>query len=237
MKRTRSKKDVVLKFRGPNCNEWKFLTADPYSMGTGTEQKEFKEEKEEIKNILLASLKMQNLVVLAGAGCSSSVGAPSMIDLWIEAVGDKPSRSAERTARRVHHDLTDRNIEQFLSKIEAYLQINEVQAIRKYLNSCKEVILKKCSSSINFNKLETHKMLLHRLSRRRVRDHRLKIFTTNYDLCFEKAASELGSIVLDGFSFSFPRRYDPRFFGYDIIRRPRSNDDLGHYLEGVFLLF
>ena len=42
---------------------------------------------------------------------------------------------------------------------------------------------------------------------------------------------------LDGFSFTAPRRYDPRFFGYDIIRRPRSGDDLGHFLEGVFLLY
>jgi hypothetical protein len=47
----------------------------------------------------------------------------------------------------------------------------------------------------------------------------------------------LGGVAVDGFSFTAPRRYDPRFFGYDIIRRPRSGDDLGNYLEGVFLLY
>jgi hypothetical protein len=42
---------------------------------------------------------------------------------------------------------------------------------------------------------------------------------------------------LDGFSFATPRYYDPRFFSYDIVRRPRNGDDLGSYLEGVFLLY
>jgi hypothetical protein len=31
--------------------------------------------------------------------------------------------------------------------------------------------------------------------------------------------------------------YDPRYFDYDIIRRPRSGDDSGNYLEGVFRLY
>jgi hypothetical protein len=99
------------------------------------------------------------------------------------------------------------------------------------------VILDRCSGALAADKLDAHKVFLHRLSRRRVRDQRLQIFTTNYDLCFERAAAALGGVALDGFSFTTPRHYDPRFFGYDIIRRPRSGDDLGHYLEGVFLLY
>jgi len=63
------------------------------------------------------------------------------------------------------------------------------------------------------------------------------MFTTNYDLCFEEAASALGAVVIDGFSFTRPRHYDPRYFGYDIIRRPRTSEDQGNYLEGVFLLY
>jgi hypothetical protein len=106
-----------------------------------------------------------------------------------------------------------------------------------FLDSSKQVILDKCSAFLDVTKLEAHKTFLHRLSRRRVRDQRLKVFTTNYDLCFERAAAELGGVALDGFSFTTPRRYDPRFFCYDIIRRPRIGDDLGQYLEGVFLLY
>ena len=42
------------------------------------------------------------------------------------------------------------------------------------------------------------------------------MFTTNYELCFERSASELGLVALDGFSFFEPRRFDPRYFEYDI---------------------
>lgn len=222
-------------FRAPGHDDWREL-----STASSSEEEDAKKAgkaREDIKNMLLASLQMQHLVVLAGCGCSLSAGGPSMNDLWIGAVGKEPTKAAVRTAQRVHHDLTDTNIEKFLSQIEAYLQVNEVRTIKRYLNSCKQAILTKCSSFLRPENLGAHKTFLHRLSRRRVRDQRLKVFTTNYDLCFERAASELGGVALDGFSFTAPRRYDPRYFGYDIIRRPRGGDDLGQYLEGVFLLY
>lgn len=222
-------------FRTPGAIEWRPLAAS--DDGDDAQKKEAKSAKDELNNTLLASLQMQHLVVLAGSGCSRSAGGPTMDDLWNGAVGGEPSAATVRAAKRVHHDLADANIELFLSKIEAYLQVNEVKTIRRYLNSCKEVILQKCSGFLQSEKLGAHKTFLHRLSRRGSRAQRLKVFTTNYDLSFERAASEIGGIALDGFSFAAPRRYDPRFFSYDIVSRPRSGDDLGNYLEGVFLLY
>lgn len=160
-----------------------------------------------------------------------------MRDLWNGAVGELPTADARATAEKVKYDVVDQNLEAFLSSVEAYLQWNNDQLVADFLNSSKQVILDRCSTFLNADKLDAHKVFLHRLSRRRVRDQRLKVFTTNYDLCFERAAAQLGGVALDGFSFTAPRRYDSRFFGYDIIRRPRSGDDLGHYLEGVFLLY
>lgn len=160
-----------------------------------------------------------------------------MRDLWNYAVGREPTEEAKVTAAKVNHDLNERNIEAFLSRIEAFLQVKPSSGIVRFLDSSKQVILTKCSTFIDQTKLGAHRTFLHRLSRRRVRDQRLKVFTTNYDLCFERAAAELGGVALDGFSFAAPRRYDPRFFSYDIIRRPRTGDDFGHYLEGVFLLY
>lgn len=222
-------------FKAPGASDWRLLAVD--IDGDDDQQKEAKRNKENINSTLLASLQMQHLVVLAGSGCSLSAGGPSMLDLWNDAVGEEPSDNATEIAGKVHHDLTDRNIEAFLSRIEAFLRVSEDEQVAKYLESSKQVILSKCSAFLQAEKLEAHKTFLHRLSRRRVRDQRLKVFTTNYDLCFEWAAGELGGVVLDGFSFAAPRRYDPRFFGYDIIRRPRGGDDLGNYLEGVFLLY
>src|SRR5690606_37841376 len=120
--------------------------------------------------------------------------------------------------------------------IEASLQLEEEEALRKFLNDSKTIILQQCSDFLDEEKLAAHRRFLHRLSRRRVRDQRLKIFTTNYDLCFERAASALGGIAIDGFSFTAPGRYDPRYFNYDLVRRPRSGEDAS-YLEGVFLLY
>lgn len=220
-------------FRVPGQDGWRQLAAN----NTDQAQREARKANDELKNVLLASLQMQHLVVLAGSGCSQGAGGPSMQDLWIGAVGEVPTEGARETAERVNHDLSDRNIEAFLSRVEAFLQINQVTVVSEFLSSSKQMILEKCSEFLDHSKLGDHKTFLHRLSRRRVRDQRLRILSTNYDLCFERAAAELGGVALDGFSFTAPRRYDPRFFGYDIIRRPHSGDDLGHYLEGVFLLY
>lgn len=160
-----------------------------------------------------------------------------MLDLWNSAVGVEPMDEAKATAEKVNQDLEDQNIEAFLSRVEAYLQVNDDTDVGDFLKASKQVILDKCREFLDPSKLGPHKIFLHRLSRRRVRDQRLKVFTTNYDLCFERAAAELGGVALNGFSFAAPRRYDPRFFAYDIIRRPRTGDDLGHFLEGVFLLY
>ena len=221
-------------FRAPGGNSWRVLTADEE---TKDQQEEARKARDVLKDMLLSSLHMEHLVVLAGSGCSLSAGGPSMLDLWNDAVGKEPTSAAKKAAKKVHHDLSDQNIEAFLSRIEASLHVREDREVVAFRNASKQVILDKCSGFPKAEKLEAHKTFLHRLSRRRARDQRLKVFTTNYDLCFEQAAGELGVVALDGFSFAAPRRYDPRFFSYDIVRRTRSGDDLGSYLEGVFLLY
>ncbi len=227
---------TIPKFRARSVTEWRPLTIS--DAGDETQAQEAKSNKEELHNVLLSSLRMQNLVVLAGCGCSFSANGPSMTDLWNAAVGAEPSEVAKEVAKRVGQDINNKNIEAFLSRIDAFLSINpEDAAVVTFLDTSKKVILGKCSEFLQTDRLDAHKMFLHRLSRRRARDQRLKVFTTNYDLCFERAAAELGGVALDGFSFAAPRRYDPRFFSYDIIRRPRSGDELGQYLEGVFLLY
>lgn len=227
-----------LKFKAPASDVWRALQAD--SQGQDQEEKA-KVARDTLKEILLASLQMQHIVVLAGSGTSlGPVGGPSMTALWDAAIGNEPNKAAASTAKKINYDfkVLPPNIEAFLSKAEAYLQVREDDAdVKRFVNACKKVILEKCSAFLDVGKLDAHKTFLHRLSRRRIRDPRLKVFTTNYDLCFEQAASALGGVVIDGFSFTPPRHYDPRYFGYDIIRRPRASEDQGNYLEGVFLFY
>lgn len=217
-------------FLAPGNTEWQALSVAPGS-GEGKAQ-------DTLNNALLASLQMQHLVVLSGSGCSLSAGGPSMRDLWNRAAGEPPTVEAKRIAAKINHDVeNNKNIEALLSKAEAFLQVKEDKQVRKFLNSSKKVILEMCSGFLQQKNLGAHGTFLHRLSRRRVRDQRLKVFTTNYDLCFERATSELGGVALDGFSFTAPRRYNPRYFSYDIVRRARIGEDIGHYLEGVYLLY
>jgi hypothetical protein len=68
------------------------------------------------------------------------------------------------------------NIEEFLSCCDAYLQVNDDAEISTFVSLCKAKILEKCSFRMTDKRLIGHTTFLHRLSRRRVRDSRLKLF-------------------------------------------------------------
>jgi hypothetical protein len=244
-------------FFGPDAAAWKDLNPDvPADTDPAEEQKivaAAKAAKEELKNFLLSSLQMQHVVVLAGSGTSLGpiTKGPSMWALWDYCVNDNPdtgnaarkvSSVAAKVIAEVGYDTTadKENIEALLSRCEAYLQVKTSADVTAFITESKKVILAKCSEFIDpadANQLAAHRTFLHRLSRRRVRDSRLKLFTTNYDLCFETAAGRQGLVVLDGFSFTQPRQFDPRFFLYDIVRRPTTGDEVGTPLEGVFHMY
>jgi hypothetical protein len=109
-----------LAFREPGAPDWRSLDASG-GENDAPRKEEGRRNSEELKNSLLASLQMQHVVVLAGSGCSLSAGGPSMADLWDYAVGDPPTEAAKDVAKKAHQDLEDKNIEAFLSRIEAYL--------------------------------------------------------------------------------------------------------------------
>jgi hypothetical protein len=41
----------------------------------------------------------------------------------------------------------------------------------------------------------------------------MKLFTTNYDLCFEEAAARSRFVTVDGFSHAMPQEFDGAYFG------------------------
>lgn len=230
-----------IRYLKPSTNEWLSLSG---TTETDAEQKdEIDRNLEEFKSSMLTSLQMQNLSVLAGSGCSlGSVGGPSMDKLWKKAACNDDGavkESVQNIANIINFNTAAErpNIEEFLSLCDAYLQFKDDENVKTLVKEFKSVILNECSFVNDETDLNGHEIFLHRLSRRRVRDSRLKVFTTNYDVCFERASGKLGLVAIDGFSFTQPRLYDPRFFGYDIVRRPRTGEDLGNYLEGVVQLY
>lgn len=198
---------------------------------------------ESLSDYLYGSMQMEHLVVLAGSGTSLSdngKGGPSMQVLWekcTKADGNFSDKTNE-IFQILNYPETDDNIEHLLSVCEAYLQLHkDDERVSIYQKAAKSIILDECRFNPEDELLNSHQLFLKKLSRRRSKDSRLKIFTTNYDNCFELAAGKLGIIVVDGFSFSQPRIFDPRYFEYDFVRRSSSSTRNIYYLDGVFHLY
>lgn len=207
-------------FRLPDSSQ--FLPVDASDDG--------RKNEERLKSHLRTSLQMQHLVILCGSGTSIEVEGPSMSDLW------KASCELEgvpETVNMVAH-LGD-DIEEFLSRCDAFLELNPNDS---RVTIARDVVMAKLLEQCRVpgsdpRRLPVHRDFLKKIARRRARDSRVKLFTTNYDLCFERAAGELGLVPMDGFSFSNPRTFDPRFFDYDIVKRTASSDS-GSFVPGVF---
>jgi hypothetical protein len=228
------------KFLLPNSLNWEELETDKSET---SENGGIGRYRELLNQHLLSAMQMQNIVILAGSGTSLGIAnGPSMKDLWdlCTKIDKKYTSNAKEIFKIAAYDTTDEskvNIEEFLSLCEAHLTIKINSKLQGFLDECKRKILAACSFSKTDLNIIAHKTFIHRLSRRRTRDSRLKLFTTNYDTCFEEAAGSNGIVVLDGFSFSKPREYNPKFFDYDIVKRNSNSTTTENYLEGVFQLF
>lgn len=202
---------------------------------TWSEETHPTEHLHSLHEYLKRSLQMQNVMVLAGSGTSlGQANGPSMADLWeaCTTLGD-----FNDVTQALQFDTGNKNIEDLLSSAESYLQVypNSDSHISRFLRNAKGKILSLCT---DFDPdLNAHKLFLSKLSARRPYSPRVKLFTTNYDTCFETAASSLGQIIIDGFSFNIPRTYDPRYFDYDVLRGYNSVDGTPVLQEGVIRLY
>jgi hypothetical protein len=249
--------EVQRKFFGPRATHWTPLEL-PTDLSDDPNEAQrqisgVKLAQSELSNALLASLQMPHLVVLAGSGTSlgPKVNGPSMSDLWDRCVGVATKSEngelasttlADRVISSIGYSVESlgKNIEALLSRCESFLQLHDSDDVAQFVKASKETILEECTRFVaggDRDQLKAHLTFLHRLSRRRVRDSRLKVFTTNYDVCFEAAAGQQGLVVIDGFSFTQPRRFDARYFAMDIVRRGSAGDEQSSLLEGVFHLY
>lgn len=237
------------KYLRPRDHEWKiykYIPPHATELSLSDEQRsELIKNFDVLNDMLLQALQMPNLVVLAGSGTSlGQVGGPSMWDLWDHVIHSNPGTGSDQRYYNPHaheviqligFDPSDQNIEALLSRCEAWLQLNAdpEYKVGAFVNFAKETILEQCTRFLSEERLNAHRTFLHRLSRRRSGDPRVKLFTTNYDLCFERAASLQGSVVIDGFSFTKPRIFDPTFFDLDVVRRGNGSSRSSEFFEGV----
>ncbi|WP_244988710.1 SIR2 family protein [Pseudomonas qingdaonensis] len=231
-------------YLAPGASDWAPLNEEAYIVLKGApppDPARIVSNRTALSDMLAAALQVPNLGFLAGSGTSlGAPGGPSMWDLWKRSMCTPGSGDPTEAAARVmdvvrYKEIINPNIEHFLSQCDAYLAFNKDVTVEGFVSEVKAVILDACSAFLRAPNAEisAYRQLLQKLARRRVRDPRLKVFTTNYDMCFETAASDLGMMAIDGFSYTRRRRFDGKHFSYDIVRREVEGHE---FAEGVFQL-
>jgi len=185
-------------------------------------------------------LQCQNLIVLCGLGTSLCVKgsddrplSPTMAILWGEAAA-MPEFAG--VPEKVTYPAGLNDIELLLS----YCQLSEIfrpdPAVRQFIQKTEALIVRRCRFVTPTLNLPCHQSFLLKAARRSTRLPRMKLFTTNYDLCFEAAASSARFVVVDGFSHTQPQEFDGSHFDYDLVRRAPDRET-PDYIPNVFHLY
>jgi hypothetical protein len=194
------------------------------------------------ERVVLDVLLSPNLVVLCGLGPSLCLKntdgkpyAPSMAALWAEAAKLQLFPAViEKTGYSVQK--LGENIEQLLSRCQLSQELNPDVEIAAFITQAEKIIVDRCRFVKSGMKLDIHEAFLRKVARRSTRLPRMKLFTTNYDLCFEAAASATRFVVIDGFSHTHPQEFDGTHFGYDLVRRGEERE-APDYIPNVFHLY
>jgi hypothetical protein len=194
----------------------------------------------QITDVLLS----ENLVVLTGLGASRCVkdkdgkqAAPTMGDLW-EAAKKKADKNFDPIKAKVRYVTPSYgdSIEVLLSHCLMSEKLQPDKMVEGFIADTEKLIVEMCGFVDRAANLHVHETFLRQVGRRSTRLPRLRLFTTNYDLCFERAASNCRFIVTDGFSHLHPSEFDGTYFGYDLVRRD-NNRETPDFIPNVFHLY
>ncbi|MGY3714929.1 SIR2 family protein [Sutcliffiella cohnii] len=145
--------------------------------------------------------------------------------------------SLDQLAEKVKYVEDDKgfNIEDLLSKVQTardYISENEKERFDLTVQEIENKIRILCD--IPMCRYHKHREFINKLTTKRKSHNRVKIFTTNYDTLFEQALQQEEYILVDGFSYEFPRKFNARYFDYDfIIRGENKIIDEPEYVDKV----
>jgi SIR2-like domain len=173
---------------------------------------------------------LESIVVLTGLGTSiglvseQGAKAPTMADLW-DTVSAVEGFSAITTAFEMA-DPVEKGLEELLSRVRSAQELQslpvfqaELPDLARFVKSAEAAITEACSFVDTTTELTEHVSLLRTLAARSQREASAQLFTTNYDLAFDRAADRAGVTLVDGFGLGTPRRYDPEFLRYELAIR------------------
>lgn len=173
----------------------------------------------------IISRQYENVVVLSGAGTSVGVGTnrktgKTMKDLWLAVVVKIGFPKLDAFAKSIRYSPIDAeytDLEALLSHAMLSEAYNHKVKVEKMIIEIEKIVRDNCDLDLPEN--APHMTFIRKLTARKLKYSRAKIFTLNYDLLFEKAASKGGYVVIDGFSFNTPRVFNGTNFDYDIVTR------------------
>ncbi|WP_121195750.1 SIR2 family protein [Mucilaginibacter gracilis] len=172
----------------------------------------------------------ENLVVLTGAGSSVGWGGLTMKELWDKVETKLTTAVLEKFCQEVKFignvalstlSESEKDLEKLLSKANTAKNfVVSTFDIAGTIEICEAEIFTNCKIGLKDD--SPHETFLNKITNRKLKDPRVKIFTLNYDTLFEQAAINGNFTVIDGFSFSSPRTLSGRNFDYDIVYREKS---------------
>jgi hypothetical protein len=169
----------------------------------------------------------KHIVVLAAAGTSLDNGdkeksGKTREGLWNYCLSEINAFDESIADIKTKNFYIGKDIEGLLSYIILYEKLNG--EIKKDNLSFREALELKIAEAckLELQPQAPHKDFLNKLTARKSSEPRVQLFSTNYDLLFEKAANEGGFVVIDGFSFTQPRKFSGRYFDLDVVNREKT---------------
>lgn len=209
-------------YHGSN-GQWLDLSSGPSDIS----EQELEERREQFVALVRILLTMENLVVLCGLGTtiyikeneSNPHPAPTMESLWASVEEGYPGLEKIIEAVGYQSPTDGNNIELLLSRCHLAQMLNPDETVQDFIEFAEHTIAEQCRFVKPDTDLHLHEAFLRKVARRSTRLPRLRIFTTNYDLCFEEAAARTGFTLIDGFSRYSPQQFDANYFRYDLVTR------------------
>lgn len=223
----------------------KWVDTDPAKIASPDAKAEAEARKATFLGLLTDLLLTDNLIILAGLGTSLCVKdaagnrlAPTMPELWRSAEALLPKAKFADLQRKVSYKspADGDNIETLLSHCQLFQSLSPDIDVQDFIDKAEAMIVERCRFVPRAANLDIHQAFLRKVARRSTRKPRMKLFTVNYDLCFESAASASRFVVVDGFAHTSPQEFDGSYFSYDLVRRHEERET-PDYIPNVFHLY
>ncbi len=242
-------------------NEY-YIGNTPYDL-SDSKSKNLEKLQLRIKNLLM----LKNVNFLVGNGTSIDLGAPRIFSfqkwwnddrklLQVEESLEKGKELLKAIAE-YNENKWDDNLESLLSFLSNIYQnrqsklINtdkviiaakefDYEIIGSAINLIKYILFNECkliTRSEEFNENTFHKEFLRKILLRPVTLPRVKLFTTNYDLVFEKYMDEMGITYLDGFIGSIEKGFRPESYQYDLYYPGDTTEGVVSRIDKVLHLY